>query len=353
MKMEIRDNKVFLGKAPKSTLKITGTRFGTVLGFNKWATPFSAWAEITKVFKRPFETNKYLEAGNVIEPKLIEAVGELLNGDGTTVESPKEHFGANYEKVFARKDFFNDPVFGGMWDAMVYDNGKPYAVVECKTTGRPQDWVNGIPAEKLLQGLLYAELQHVPTMIMPVAFLEEEDYAHPENFKVEWGKNAKLFTVQTNMLIALNPDKTVSITDLMAFARNWHKQYVQTGISPEFDNKLDKEVLDELMKDVVSSDINEMEDEWNEVKAKIDEIYASTNLAELEARLKKIEDGIKESMVGSMPSDLKSYSYGNFTLTRSERKSVDTSKLKADGLYEKYCTTSTSYTLRKSANKEN
>ena len=350
--MRIEENRVKLDATPKSTLKITGTRFGTVLGLNAWATPFSAWAEITKVFKRPFESNKYLEAGKVIEPKLIQAVRDLLEGDGMTVEDPEGHFGLLYDTMFKKKDFFDDKVFGGMWDAMVYDNGKPYAVIECKTTGRPQDWVNGIPAEKLLQGLLYAELEHTPKMIMPVAFLEEEDYAHPENFEVVWGKNAKLFTVDTNMYLQFG-EANYTITDFMAKARSWFRDYVETGISPELDNKADKEILDELMKTVVSSDINDMEAEWNEVKSKIEKIYEETGLADLESRLKTLEDAIKKSMIESMPSDLKSYSYGNFTLSRSDRKSVDSAKLKADGLYEKYCTTTTSYTLRKSASKEN
>lgn len=345
--MKIENKTIVLEKAPTSLLKITGTRFGTVLGFNKWATPFSAWAEITKVYKRPFESNMYLEAGKIIEPKLIEAVRELLEGDGMTVEDPQTHFGLFYDSVYRKKDFYDDKVFGGMWDAMVYDNGTPYAVVECKTTGRPQDWVSGIPAEKLLQGLLYAELSHTPKMIMPVAFLSEEDYAHPENFIVEWGKNAKLFTVDTNIRLTTESGEVTDITSLMESARNWHRKYVETGISPEFDDKLDKEVIDELMKDVVSSDMGDLEEEWNDVKGKIEKIYEETGLVELESRLKTLEDAIKASMIGSMPSDVKSYSYGSFTLSRSSRKSVDTDALKADGLFDKYAKVSESYTLRK------
>ncbi len=42
---------------------------------------------------------------------------------------------------------------------------------------------------------------------------------------------------------------------------------------------------------------------------------------------------------------------GNFTLTKTVRKGVDTAKLKADGIYEDYLKESVSYTLKKKVEK--
>ena len=59
---------ITLEKEPRSKLKITGTRFATVCGFNAWSTPFEAWCEITKTAKVPFEDSPYTLAGKAIEP---------------------------------------------------------------------------------------------------------------------------------------------------------------------------------------------------------------------------------------------------------------------------------------------
>ena len=51
-----------------------------------------------------------------------------------------------------------EPIFGGMWDALYYENGKVAAVIEIKTTKRAEDWSNGAPGYYALQAALYAYL---------------------------------------------------------------------------------------------------------------------------------------------------------------------------------------------------
>ena len=52
---------------PKRTKKITGPRFSSVLGLNKYQTPFGAWCEITGLVKLPFEDNKFTIAGKTLK----------------------------------------------------------------------------------------------------------------------------------------------------------------------------------------------------------------------------------------------------------------------------------------------
>lgn len=78
MKVIIKNNTIKIDP-PERTLKITGTRLATILGMNNYSTPFQAWAEIVKVYKKPFEETKYTKAGKVLEPKQAEFVNRIDN----------------------------------------------------------------------------------------------------------------------------------------------------------------------------------------------------------------------------------------------------------------------------------
>ena len=70
--------RVVLDAPPRNTLRLTATRLGSVLDMNAWQTAFSAWCEITKVYKRPFEDTKYTLAGKAIEPIIIDYLREYF-----------------------------------------------------------------------------------------------------------------------------------------------------------------------------------------------------------------------------------------------------------------------------------
>ena len=54
---------------PKKPKKLTGTRFASVLGLNRWSTPFEIWCACTRTYEEPFEDTKFTIAGKAIEPK--------------------------------------------------------------------------------------------------------------------------------------------------------------------------------------------------------------------------------------------------------------------------------------------
>ena len=56
---------------PKKPKKMTGTRFASVLGLDKWNTDFKTWCAITRTYEDPFTDNIYTIAGKTIEPKII------------------------------------------------------------------------------------------------------------------------------------------------------------------------------------------------------------------------------------------------------------------------------------------
>ena len=167
---------------PKKTKKITGTRFATILGLNPWSTPFEIWCAVTKTYEEPFESTIYTEAGKTIEPLQAQYMRDSYLMDN--LKTPTDIWGEDYfNKTWG--DFFPDePILGGMWDFLLYnEDNKPDTVLEMKTTKRSEDWADDIPEYYALQAALYAYLLGVDNVIMVASFLEPKDYEHPEKFK--------------------------------------------------------------------------------------------------------------------------------------------------------------------------
>ena len=168
---------------PKRCKKLTGTRFAAVLGLDKWTTPFEVWCAVTRTYEKPFEDNKYTIAGKIIEPKVIDYLNRLYFGG--SLKTPTDVYGEDYfQKTWG--DFFpKDRVFGGMWDALAYnDKGEVESVIEIKSTSRVEEWADGkAPHRYALQACLYAYLLGVDHVVMVASFLEEKDYVNPEAFE--------------------------------------------------------------------------------------------------------------------------------------------------------------------------
>ena len=124
-KYEFKGNHVELTEIPKKFKKLTATRFGTVLGLNRWNTPFSAWCEMTKTYEDPFAVftaramqlsgrnqneiprgdGKQLVLNKVIPfsyPKIIEFIrrvivhgGHIKTSGGSADKKDRTHVGRN------------------------------------------------------------------------------------------------------------------------------------------------------------------------------------------------------------------------------------------------------------------
>lgn len=333
--MNAGDNTVAVDKINGKPKKLTGTRLGAVLGLNPWKTPFQAWCEITRVAEPPFEGNKFTEAGQIIEPKLIEYCKEFVSPD---IVTPEEFYKTDDPKRATGYDFFSDDeVFGGMWDAL-YKVGDSFAgVIECKTSSRPQDWENGIPAYYEVQGLLYAYKLGLKDVWFPVAFLSPEDYDHPEQFECT-EDNTVLFHV------VVEDD----FFDKVERARSWWHGHVHDGAeSPAYDEKKDAEYLALMTTNQISGaqELETVAERIAQLQGDIDHIYATTSLESLENELKAMTNRLKKLMIEELgPTDKKSVFKG-WVLTKSERTSVNSTRLQEDGIYDKYAETSVSYRL--------
>ena len=327
----IWQDKSIIVDPPKRPKKITATRFATILGLNPWSTAFEMWCEITKTYQKPFEDTIYTIAGKTIEPKQIAYMRKAYVM--TNLRTPTDVYGEGYfNKTFG--DFFhNVPVFGGMWDSLLVDGeGKPDTVIEFKTTKRSEDWADDIPEYYALQAALYAYLLGVDDVIMVCSFLEAKDYEHPENF-VPSASN----TIALDFKVS---ERYPDFSEKIAWVTDWWNAHVTTGVSPEFDEKKDAEILKALRTNNLTpdTDMDALIAEAETLKAEVDKATAA--LADKEKRLKEIGEIIKEHAVsqfrdGDKKVEVKGKTY-TWTIARSETTTIDKDAMKADGVLDKY-----------------
>lgn len=332
---------------PKRPKKLTATRFATVLGLNPWSTPFEVWCEITRTYQKPFEETIYTAAGKTIEPKQAQFMKKSYFM--TNIVTPTDIYGEDYfNRTYG--DFFKDePIFGGMWDYLLFnENKKPVTVLEMKTTKRAEDWAKDIPEYYALQAALYAYLLGVDDVIMVASFLSDKDYKDPAQF-IPSAKN----TITVPFKVS---ERYPEFKKLVKKAEKWWKDHVETGISPAFDEKADAEILKELRTNTLNpeSDIEALLREGEELKAEIDRLSAP--IEPLEKRLKVVTDIIKQHALAQFRDDDKKVSIRGekyeWNVSRSETSEIDKDGLKADGLLAKYTRAKVSYRITTKAIEE-
>ena len=297
------------------------------------------WCAITKTYEKPFEDTIYTIAGKTIEPKQAAYMKKSYAMD---IITPTDIWGKDYfNKTWG--DFFPDsPHLGGMWDYLSQgEDGKVDAVLEMKTTKRAEDWENDVPEYYALQAALYAYLLGVDDVIMVASFLEENDYEDPKKFKPS-AKN----TITVEFKVS---ERYPDFAEKVARVEKWWEDHVDTGISPEYDEKKDAEILTALRTNTLTpeTDIEALVAEAEALKKELDEVAAST--AEKEKRLKTINDIIKEHAMsqfrdGDKKVEVKGSVYV-WTVSRSETTGIDKDALKADGLLDKYSKKSVQYRM--------
>ena len=326
---------------PKRPKKLTATRFATVLGLNPWSTPFEIWCAVTRTWEKPFEDTKYTLAGKSIEPKQAAYMKDTYMM--SNLVTPTEIWGEDYfHKTYG--DFFPEQkVLGGMYDFLLYDkNGKPTTVLEMKTTGRVEDWKDDIPEYYALQAALYAYLLGVDEVIMVASFLEPKDYENPEKFVCS-GENTitRPFKVSERY-----PDFEKKYVKP---ALKWWKDFVESGISPAFDERKDAEILKALRTNNLSpeTDMAALVKETEDLKAKLDAHAAE--VAEDEKRYKVLTDMIKKAAIAQFRDGDKKVSIAgsayNWEVSRTSTTKIDKDAMKADGILAKYTTTEDSYRI--------
>lgn len=207
--------------------KIGGSTIGEVLGLDDYSTPFRAFIKISKL-DMPILDTKYVDAGQAIEPLVIEAI-KIKTGFQIEVFPAAQY---NYDY------FKEDPIIGGIPDGYIAETN---TIIEIKTTGEKNmdKWGpkgENLPLKYLKQAQLYSYLKKANKFAIVATFLKEEDYINPSNYPIRQRKiQSYSYNVDTNQV----EDDIIKI-------KQWYHKHTQSGISPEFDRKLDGEILEYL-----------------------------------------------------------------------------------------------------------
>lgn len=328
---------------PKRPKKLTGTRFATILGLNPWSTPFEIWCEVTRTYQKPFEDTIYTIAGKTIEPKQAEYMKQTYFM--SNLVTPTDIWGKDYFRQTYGDFFRESPVLGGMWDYLLYGkDGKPTTVLEMKTSKRVEDWKDDIPEYYALQAALYAYLLGVDEVIMVASFLEPKDYDAPEKFVCS-GENTitRPFKVSERY-----PDFEKKYVKP---ALKWWKDYVESGISPAFDERKDAEILKALRTNNLSpeTDMAALVKEAEDLKDTMERILAHEGIPDMEKRYKVVTDMIKKAAIAQFRDGDKKVSIAgsayNWEVSRTSTTKIDKNAMKADGILAKYTTTEDSYRI--------
>lgn len=343
-------------KKPK---KITGTHFPTIIGVNPFSTDFEVWCRCTRTYEIPFEGNKYTNAGQVIEPKVFEFLRTSM-GFGSRVVTPEDVYGKDHFKKTWGDFYPTVPMFGGMWDALIKDeNGNIEYVVEIKTVqvdGRSGSlearWKDGeAPHYQALQAALYAYLLGVDKVMMVAVALEDKkgDYTNPDQVIPSYA-NGNVYIDEFKV-----SERYPNFDMYIEKATAWWNAYVLTGVSPEFDEKKDAEILKALRTNSVNtSDIAELLGKAEQLKTEIESVTSSLDAKQKE--LKDILEQIKKYALaqfrdGDTKVSIKGSRY-EWVLSKSTSTELDKNALEADGLLEKYTKSKTNYRLTTSEIKE-
>lgn len=325
---------------PKRPKKLTATRFASVLDLNPWSTPFEIWCAVTRTYEKPFEDTKYTVAGKTIEPKQIAYMRQSYQMDN--LMTPTDMYGKDYFST-TMGDFFGDtPILGGMWDSLLVDEDKkPETVLEFKTTSRIEDWKNDIPEYYALQAALYAFLLGIENVVMICSALEPKDYDHPEDFVPTVANTfTRMFKLHERY-----PDFEAKCR----YVVEWWNTYVETGISPNYDEKKDAEILTALRTVSVDAgaDLKALLKEADSLKDEID--AEESKLKQKKDRLKALTDRFKAEALSRFGADDKYVTlegeHYRWKMTKYVTCKLDEKRLKADGLYDRYATSDTSYKM--------
>ncbi len=345
--------RILLNEIPSqdARLKVTGTRFGAVLGLNKWASPFQIFCEVSKVAKKPFVDTDATKAGNIIEVKQQRWVREHLS---PTIKSPEMYYNTDDVKRDQGFDFFKShPIFGGMWDAVDVHEGNITNVIEFKTTKRPDDWLEQPPIYYQLQVLLYAHLLGVKDATLICSFVDESDYIDPYAYVVNEG-NTRMWFLNTETTTFEWEGGIYTIAELVEHVELWYFNHIEKGISPEFDVKKDKEYLDLIQTTylAMATDLDDLLDQRNAYQQQIQAVREASGLDKLEEDLSALNDEVKRKLSESITDELSKVVYKNITVKRVEKTIADTKKMKEAGVFEEFSKPSISITMTVKKEKE-
>lgn len=326
--------------------KMSGTAIGAILGVSPWSTPFQAACNLLGLGREDISGKPAVKTGIALEDRIIRYADSTYSSKGTFLAAEEV-----YEKRAGDHDSwvsdFQDDYFAGHVDGIVVSpDGEDY-ILEVKTTGNPEGWVESVPIQYYWQVALYNEfITQKDKAYVVLGIVNNNTYRDPES----WVPN-----INTVGLFEMAIDME-DVREKMQIAREWYDKYIMNGVTPDYDpdNEGDVELYEHLK--ALTADIDEVQelmDQYWDAETKVNEaLVAVENYTTFKEDVKsKLKDYMVAHNLSSLPSK---NGQCRGVLGTQSRKSYDMAKMAKAGIdIESYAKTTNvkTFTIR-SNNKE-
>lgn len=241
--------------------KVTGTSMAGILGCSPWSTPFQAACALLGLGREDISKKPEVQVGQALEAEIIEYAGERYSSYGLFMSADEIYEKREGDHDSWESDFIDD-VFAGHVDGMVMNDDGNF-ILEVKTSKNYEAWQEGVPEYYYWQVALYNE------------FIAKQDKAY-----VVLGMTSDATMKDVNSWVA--NEKTVGMFEMgidrddvrekMDYIRQWYAEYIEKGITPDYDPTNPKDValydhLVDITRDI--GDISDLIDQLAEVDSRI------------------------------------------------------------------------------------
>ena len=326
--------------------KVSGTSMAGVLGVSPYTTPFQVACSLLGLCREDISNKPAVKVGVALEEKIIRYLGEMHKDIGLFMAAEEV-----YEKREGDHDSwvsdFDDEYFAGHVDGIVTAEDGDH-ILEIKTTGNPDLWIDGVPIGYYWQISLYNEFITKKDMAyVGLGIVDQNTYRDPNS----WVPNKN-----TVGLFEMPIDRA-DVREKMDQVREWYDTYVAQGVTPDYDpsNEGDVEMFEHLKALVMDMETAQdlMDKYWD----------AEQQLKENEKQMSELTD-TKDNIKAQLKDYLLLHNLANLTskngecygvLTSKTTKSYDYNRMAEDGIdISKYLveTETKTFTIKKSKKKK-
>lgn len=305
--------------------KVSGTSMAGILGVSPWNTPFQMACALLGLAREDISGSPAVRVGVALEEPIIRYAEKAYPEYGTFCTAEEV-----YEKRVGDHDSwvsdFEDDVFAGHVDGIVFkDDGTDY-ILEIKTSRNLDSWRDGVPEYYRLQVSLYDHFITKQGKAYVVLGMVNENTYKDYNSWIPNSKTVAMF----EMTVPEDFEETLSKV------RGWYDTYIAQGITPDYDptNKGDVELYNHLVNltrdiDTVKKDVTRYGEVLNQIEqaeASIQNLYDEREF--LKASLKAY---LTSHSLSSLDDD-NIEGGGKVILGTQNREEWDLDAMKRDGI---------------------
>ena len=304
--------------------KVSGTSMAGILGVSPFNTPFQMACALLGLAKEDISNSPHVKVGIALEEPIIRYAEKVYPEYGTFC-SAKEVYQKRVGDHDSWVSDFEDDVFAGHVDGIVFkDDGSDY-ILEIKTTKNYESWREGVPEYYRLQVSLYDHFITKKGKAYVVLGMVDENTYRDYNTWIPNSKTVAMF----EMTVPEDFEETLSKV------RGWYDTYIAQGITPDYNPAIPGDV--EMYQHLVglTRDVDEVKKDvsrYGEVLAKISE-GESANQALYDERdyLKvRLKDYLECHSLSSLEGDTENG--GKVVIGVQNRKELDEEAMRNDGI---------------------